>query len=348
MNYKKFTKITSGTLLLSATSALASQTQGGVAGASGLAQNEASKAFLQNGAYGSESAWRILKILGVSVVAVILVVGISAYCLKKSHENKLSQIDALIEEIQNLKPESFFKGEALFNDANERNKKLVDSLNAKTSSFSNKKLDGLFGELKVSARDVLTKEVNKSGYRDDIEKRQSFLKQAKEAYSGIKEAYEISSEFLVRPNSYYFFNTKNREEWESTAKEKAKEVRSLLKKWEALEFYDIFYADKENKKNLEDCIKDFVLDLRGNILYDRESLNKLDERLRTLDGRITSVAEKLQEIEGPLNAAMEKFNEKKREIVDALTNIKKEKEKKGIFGSLWSSNQPVLNNEAEA
>lgn len=346
MNYKKFTKITSGTLLLPAVSSLASQAQGGVTGTSGLAQNGASKAFLQKGTYGSESAWRILKILGVSVVAVILVVGISAYCLKKSHENKLSQIDALIEEIKNLKPESFFKGKALFNDADERNKKLVDSLNAKTSSFSNKKLDGLFVELKVSAQGILKKEVNQSGYRDDIEKCQSFLKPAKEAYSDIKKAYEISSAFLVSPD--YFSDPEDRKEWESTARKKCEEVRSLLEKWKALEFYGIFYVDKEDKKNLEDCIKDFVLDLRGNVLHGRESLKKLDERLRTLGGRITSVSEELQNFEAPLKEAVDKFNNSKNNILKALVNAKEEKKRKGIFDSLWGSNQPVLNNEAEA
>ena len=301
---------------------------------------------MQKGAYSSGSSWRVLKILGVSVVAVILVAGISAYCLKKSHENKLSQIDALIEEIQKLNPESFLKGEAFFNDADERNKKLVDSLKAKTSSFSNKKLDGLFEGLAESAFNILKGEVNQSGYREYIEKYQSFLKQAKEAYSDIKKAYEISSAFLVRPG--YFFSPENRKEWESTAREKCEEVRSLLKKWKALEFYGIFYVDKEDKKNLEDCIKDFVLDLRGNILYDRESLNKLDERLRTLDGRIASVSEKLQNFEAPLNGAVDRFNDSKNNILKALVNAKEEKKRKGIFGSLWGSNQPVLNNEAEA
>ena len=104
MNYKKFTKITSGTLLLSATSALASQAQGGVVGTSGLAQNGASIAFLQNGAYGSESSWNVLKVFGVSVVVgILLLVGIAMYRSNKNQKRELPQKEKI--EDTKLKPE---------------------------------------------------------------------------------------------------------------------------------------------------------------------------------------------------------------------------------------------------
>ena len=381
MNYKKFTKITSGTLLLSATSALASQAQGGVVGTSGLAQNGASIAFLQNGAYGSESSWNVLKVFGVSVVVgILLLAGIAMYRSNKNQKRELPQkekiedtklkpekisdkevcnkVDILISEIQNLKPKDFFKGKDFLNDAKERNNKLVDSLKAKSTSFSNQDLDKLFAELKVLAGNMLDEEVKKrASYTKKIGDYQSFFNKAKEAYGDLKKALDLSSEFLVRPRS--FVSEDKKEEWEKVAKEKVVEVRFLLKKWYSkdenpgLYFYfqlDEDEYDKVSKTDFEKNINSIYKELRSDTspyLFDDRLLLKLKDYLSTLANDIKEIEKKLKKWEAPLDTAIKNFDKNKQEIVKALTNIKEEKKKKGIFGSLWGSNRPVLN-EADA
>ena len=57
----------------------------------------------------------------------------------------------------------------------------------------------------------------------------------------------------------------------------------------------------------------------------------------------SALNQQLQKLEEPLNEAVDKFNNSKNNILKALVNAKEEKKRKGIFGSLWGSNQPVLN-----
>lgn len=350
MNYKKFTKITSGTLLLPAVSSLASQAQGGVTGTSGLAQNGASKAFLQKGTYGSESAWRILKILGVSVVAVILVVGISAYCLKKSHENKLSQIDALIEEIKNLKPESFSGKGVGQVDAIVRNMNLVNSLEERAKSFLGEKTEDSFSLLKKSANEIPRGVTNISGYKDDIKKCELFLcggkykevvySGAKEFYEGLKNKCDEFNKLDVKKLSYYY-----------DVAQLSKETIEFLDKWKELNFYTFgsvdVYLEAERLKNLEASLKGAMKGF-GQALNLGQSdvsghLGSLSKYLKELGEEIVAKEADLADYKKMYNAGVEHLDEGKKAIIAALENSKKEKEEKGIFGSLWGSNQPVLN-----
>ena len=374
MNYKKFTKITSGTLLLSATSALASQAQGGVVGTSGLAQNGASIAFLQNGAYGSESSWNVLKVFGVSVVVgILLLVGIAMYRSNKNQKRELPQeekiedtklkpekisdkevcnkVNILISEIQNLKPKDFFKGKDFLNDAKERNNKLVDFLKAKSISFSNQDLDKLFAELKVLAGNMLDKEVEKrASYTKKIGDYQSFFNKAKEAYGDLKKALDLSSEFLVRPRS--FVSEDKKEEWEKVAKEKVVEVRFLLKKWYSkdenpgLYFYfqlDEDEYDKVSKTDFEKNINSIYKELRSDTspyLFDDRLLLKLKDYLSTLANDIKEIEKKLKKWEAPLDTAIKEFEENRNAILKALNTVKEKKSLRGMFGN---SNQIILN-----
>lgn len=311
-----------------------------------MAQNEAGKTFLQNSANGSGFSLDVLKVLGVSVVLVILLVGLSsAYCLKKRYENKLSQIDAFIKEIQNLKTEGFLRGKDYFKEAGERNENLINALKNKASLFSIKSLDRLFGDLKSSASNILKEEMNASAYKTEIEMCKSFLKKAKKAYRALKEVSESFDSFKEKEIDYRKNNA-----------EAIDKIIQVLKKWRGVDLYnfkgvdlgyEVLMAYSEKRKILEGSINNIIriLEKYGNLYWAERNgySKKFRDCLVDLNSDIEKFEEKLQEIEGPLNAAMEKFNEKKRKILDALTNIKKEKEKKGIFGSLWSSNQPVLN-----
>lgn len=353
----------------------------GVVGASGLAQNEASKTFLQKGASSGSCSWSVLKVFGVSVVVgILLLAGIAMYRSNKNQKRELpqkekikdtklnpekisdkevcNQVDILISEIQNLKPEGFFKGEDFLNDAKERNNKLVDSLKAKSLLFSNKDLDKLFEELKVSAGNMLREEVNKqANCTKKIKDYQSFLNEAKEAYDDLENVRNLSSKFLVKPR--IFVSKNEEEEWEKVAKEKVLEVRPLLKKWyrkegnSGLDFYSRLNEneyDEISKKNLEENIIKIYRQLRHDsspYLLSDKLLLELEDYLSTLADDIKEIEKKLKEWKAPLDTAVKKFDKNKQEIVKALTNIKEEKKKKGISGSLWGSNRPVLN-EADA